>query len=177
MQDERARAPVIRSLKLIEDLSADLRSAQEDSQRLRDEHNRLKGEQGTPTVQPTWAAPDSTDHAAEPERQRPAARVKRRKRASRFMDREQTLRLDRATLPPEAAFKGDEDVSVQAVIIWEPDQDAAILERLRTSTWRTAWTSSARGRSTRRPWRPITPTPSGRWCGCWSALLRPHSGG
>jgi hypothetical protein len=61
IQDERARALIVRLLNLIEDLSADLRAAQEEIQRLRDENNRLKGEQGKPTVKPNAVPPDPTE--------------------------------------------------------------------------------------------------------------------
>src|SRR5262249_29723566 len=47
--DERARALVGRLLNLLEDVMADLRAAQAENQHLRDEINRLKGEQGRPT--------------------------------------------------------------------------------------------------------------------------------
>src|SRR6476661_3811622 len=50
--DERARALIVRLLNLIEDLTADLRTAQDEIQRLRDEINRLKGEQGKPDIKP-----------------------------------------------------------------------------------------------------------------------------
>lgn len=115
--DERARALIVRLLNLIEDLSADLRAAQEEIQRLRDENNRLKGEQGKPTVKPNAPRPDPTDHSSERERRQPTERVKRGKRATITVDREQTLLLDRAILPPDAEFKGYEDVLVQDLII------------------------------------------------------------
>ena len=48
--DDRARALVSRLLNLLEDVMADLRAAQAENQRLRDEIKRLKGEQGMPTI-------------------------------------------------------------------------------------------------------------------------------
>jgi hypothetical protein len=44
IQDESARQLVVQLLNLVEALSADLRDAQAEIQRLRDENNRLKGE-------------------------------------------------------------------------------------------------------------------------------------
>src|SRR5215210_3976606 len=117
IQDERARALLVRLLNLIEDLSADLRAAQEEIQRLRDENNRLKGEQGKPSVKPNTAPPDPTDHSSERERHQPTERVKRAKRATITVDREQTLLLDRAILPADAEFKGYQDVLVQDLVI------------------------------------------------------------
>jgi hypothetical protein len=115
IQDEHARALLVRLLNLIEDLSADLRAAQDENQRLRDEINRLKGEQGKPTVPPN--TPPPSDHSSERERRQPRERVKRGKRATILIDREQLLRVDRSILPPDAEFKGYEDVVVQDVVI------------------------------------------------------------
>lgn len=50
ISDENARQLVRKLLNLIEQLSADLRTTQAENQRLRDENNRLKGEQGTPEI-------------------------------------------------------------------------------------------------------------------------------
>ena len=44
IQDENARQVIVRLLNLVETVSADLREAQAEIQRLRDENNRLKGE-------------------------------------------------------------------------------------------------------------------------------------
>jgi prefoldin subunit 5 len=50
IQDARAQALIVRLLNLLEAVAADLRAAQEEIQRLRDEVNRLKGEQGKPVT-------------------------------------------------------------------------------------------------------------------------------
>src|SRR5689334_14391976 len=116
IQDERAHALIVRLLNLIEDLTADLRAAQEEIQRLRDENNRLKGEQGKPAIKPNTPSPPP-DHSSERERRHPTERVKRGKRASITINREDVARVDRAILPPDAEFKGYEDVVVQDLII------------------------------------------------------------
>jgi hypothetical protein len=116
IQDDRARALIIRLLNLIEELSTDLRALQEENQRLRDEINRLKGEQGKPDVKPSTQPPPS-DHSSERERRQPTERVKRGKRALIAINREDFARLDPAVLPPDAEFKGYEDVVVQDIII------------------------------------------------------------
>ena len=54
---EHTREHVARLLNLIETLGADLRAAQAEIQRLRDEVNRLKGEQGKPSVKPGTKPP------------------------------------------------------------------------------------------------------------------------
>ena len=48
--DDRARALVRQLLNLLEDVRADLRAAQVENQRLRDEINRLEGNTGTPQI-------------------------------------------------------------------------------------------------------------------------------
>jgi hypothetical protein len=116
IQDERARALIVHLLNLIEDQAADLRAAQEELQRLRDEINRLKGEQGKPDIKPN-TKPPATDHSSERERRQPIERVKRGKRATITINREDVARVDPACLPPDAKFQGYEDVVVQDLII------------------------------------------------------------
>ena len=52
IQEAGARELIIRLLNLVEQLSADLREAQQEVQRLRDENARLKGEKGKPKIKP-----------------------------------------------------------------------------------------------------------------------------
>ncbi len=114
ISDEHTRELVVRLLNLIETLAADLRAAQAEIQRLRDEINRLKGEQGKPTIKPN-KPPESTDHSSEKERCKPKEWSKGSKINSIAIDREQVLSVDRAILPPDAAFKGYEEVVVQDI--------------------------------------------------------------
>jgi len=114
--DDRARELVTRLLNLLEDVSADLRAAQAEIQRLRNEINRLKGEQGTPQIRSNTPQPPSQDHSSEQERRKPKAWAKGRKTARIPIDREHVVAVDPARLPPDAVFKGYEDVVVQDVI-------------------------------------------------------------
>jgi len=114
--DERARELVRRLLNLLEDVMADLRAAQAENQRLRDEINRLKGEQGTPQVQSNTPQSPRPDHSSEQERRQPKAWSKGRKTDRIPIDRAQVVPVDPACLPPDAVFKGYEDVVVQDVI-------------------------------------------------------------
>ena len=116
IEDERARALIVRLLNLLETVSSDLRLAQAEIQRLRDENNRLKGEQGKPKIKPD-TPPASPAHSSEVERRRPVQRGKRSKRDTLSIDREQTLRVDPTLLPPDAEFKGYDEVVVQDLII------------------------------------------------------------
>jgi len=114
--EERARELVQRLLNVLEEVMADLRAAQVENQRLRDEINRLKGEQGTPAIKPNTPPPPPKDHSSEQERRRPKPWSKGRKTEHLPMDREQMLAVDPDRLPPDAVFKGYEDVVVQDVI-------------------------------------------------------------
>jgi hypothetical protein len=114
--DERARALVKRLLNVLEDVRADLRASQAENQRLRDEINRLKGEQGRPTIKPNTPPPPSQNHSSEQERRKAKAWSKGRKTARIPIDREQVLPVDADRLPPDAQFKGYEEVVVQDVL-------------------------------------------------------------
>ena len=114
--DDRARELVRQLLNLLEDVTADLRAAQAEIQRLRDELNRLKGEQGQPTIKANTPPPPPKDHSSEQERRTPKVWAKGRKTDRIPIDREQVVQVDPARLPPDAVFKGYEDVVVQDVI-------------------------------------------------------------
>jgi len=116
IQDENARQLIVRLLNLIEALSADNRDAQAEIQRLRDENNRLKGEQGKPQIKANTPKPPRVDYSSEKERRKPRPYQKRAKKAKLEIHREQTLAVDKASLPPDAEFKGYEDVVVQDAI-------------------------------------------------------------
>ena len=114
--DEPARELVRRLLNLLEDVRADLRVAQAEIQRLRNEINRLKGEQGQPTIKPNTPQPPSKDLSSEQERRTPKAWSKGRKTDRIPIDREHVVAVDPTGLPPDAVFKGYEDVVVQDVL-------------------------------------------------------------
>lgn len=116
IQDENARQLVVQLLNLVEALSADLRDAQAEIQRLRDENNRLKGEQGKPQIKGNTVKPARVDYSSEQERRQCKPRQKRVKKATLEIHREQTLEVDKASLPSDAKFKGYEDVVVQDVV-------------------------------------------------------------
>ena len=116
IQDENARELIIRLMNLIEAVSADLRKAQIEIQRLRDENNRLKGEQGKPNIKGNKPKPPPSNYSSEQERRKPKARQKRAKKATVKIHREQTLEVDKGILPKDAEFKGHEDVVVQDVV-------------------------------------------------------------
>jgi len=87
-----------------------------ENQRLRDEVNRLKGEQGAPTIVPSKRV--AADHASERERraERPA-RPRVDKRALLHLDRIEEQEVAPALLPPDAERKGYVAFVVQDVAL------------------------------------------------------------
>src|SRR6516165_2895618 len=113
--DERAHELVQQLLNVLEEVMAALRAAQAENQRLRDEINRLKGEQGVPAIKPNTPKPPPKNHSSEQERRQPKTWAKARKTDRIAIDREQVVQVDPTHLPPDAVFKGYEDVVVQDV--------------------------------------------------------------
>lgn len=117
IQDENARELVGQLMNLVEKLSADLRDAQVENQRLRDENNRLKGEQGKPKIKGNTSKPPPTNHSSEAERHQSRQRHKRSKKAEIQIDREQVVEVDPTVLPKDAKLKGYENVVVQDILL------------------------------------------------------------
>jgi len=117
IKDENARELIRQLLNLVEKLSADLRDAQVENQRLRDEINRLKGEQGKPRIKGNTPKPPPTDHSSENERHQSRQRHKKSKKVEIQIDREQVVEVDPTVLPKDAKFKGYEDVVVQDILL------------------------------------------------------------
>lgn len=110
-----ARECILRLLNLVEEVVAENRALRAELQQLRDENNRLKGEQGQPSIKPGRKPPPgaSADHSSERERHKPKAHTKSGKVDQITIDREEVLTVDRTRLPPDAEFKGCEPVVVQ----------------------------------------------------------------
>jgi len=117
IQDENARELIRQLLNLVEKLSADLRDSQVENQRLRDEVNRLKGEQGKPKTKGNTPKPPLTDHSSENERHKSRQRHKKSKNAKIQIDREQVVDVDPSVLPKDAKFKEYKDVVVQDILL------------------------------------------------------------
>ena len=118
IQDERARQCIHLLLNLVESLTADLRKAQAEILYLREQLRGRKGGGGKPD-RPRGASPAAA-RSSEKERAEPSETEKRTKRSKLDrirIEREEVLRLDRASLPADAEFKGYQDVVVQELRI------------------------------------------------------------
>lgn len=113
--DEKTRELVKRLLNWIEQLSSRLREAQTENQRLRDEVNRLKGEQGKPKIKGNVETPK--DHSSEKERHKARKRQAKKKKVSIMVDRQEVVRVDPAILAGDAIFKGYEENVVQDILL------------------------------------------------------------
>lgn len=119
--DEATRHAVVRLLNLVEQLYAEVLALREENQRLKDEINRLKGEQGKPPFPQSRAAapprPATSDHSSEQERRQPKPWQKGTKRHRIVIDRVEPLPLDPAQLPADAQFKGYAPFLVQDLVL------------------------------------------------------------
>lgn len=116
---EQARECIVRLFNLVEEVIAENRALRAENQQLRDEINRLKGEQGKPPIKPNRKPEQAipADHSSERERHRPKAWKKGSKVERIQINREEVVRVDPVLLPLDAEFKGYEPVVVQDVRI------------------------------------------------------------
>lgn len=118
IQDPEVRQLVLALANLLEQALADIDALRAENQRLKDEINRLKGEQGRPSVKPNKPpVQNTTDHSSEQHRKKLGRAPKRHKNDTLVLDRTETLDLDREALPPDAEFKGYEEVLVQNLVL------------------------------------------------------------
>ncbi len=115
VEDEQLRPILVILLNHVEQLESKVKAQETEIQRLRDELNRLKGEQGKPDVKPNRRVRPQKNHSSERERQTPQPHQKRSKNNQLKIDREQILIVPSEQLPPDAQFKGYEEVIVQDI--------------------------------------------------------------
>ncbi len=116
--DPEARRILGLLLNVIETQASALAALRAENQRLRDENNRLTGEQGVPTIRPSKRA--GADHASERERRagrRARGGTRPDKRALIRIDRIDTREVDPALLPPDAERKEYAEFVVQDVAL------------------------------------------------------------
>jgi len=114
IEDETVRQVVIWLMNQVERLSGQLQAKDAIIQQLRDEINRLKGEQGKPKIR---GKSQASDLSSEEERRESKPRSQQGKRDRIKIDREAVLSVDRSQLPEDAVFKGYQEVVIQDIII------------------------------------------------------------
>ena len=107
---------LLRLANKLEELAAQVAALKEENQRQRDEIARLKGEQGKPDIKANTPKGPVENYSSERERRTPKAWSKGSKTAHIEIHRQVVLEIDRASLPPDARFKGHEGVTVQDLI-------------------------------------------------------------
>jgi hypothetical protein len=110
IEDEGLRQIFVGLMNLVENLQAKLAEKDEEIQQLRNEINRLKGEQGKPKMRANKPSPDLS---SEEQRRESKPHHKSSKQAQIQIDRVEVLTVDQEHLPADALFKGYVDVMVQ----------------------------------------------------------------
>jgi hypothetical protein len=115
----------------VETLHEQTRTQAAEIQRLRDEIARLKGEQGKPDIKPSRPPDEQHDRSSEAERKPPRTpRGKRARNQNLCVTREEVVRVDPATLPEDAQFKGYQPVIVQDVLLSTRSDQGQVLCRV-----------------------------------------------
>jgi len=100
-------------LNIVETLNQEILELKRQNQELRDEINRLKGEQGKPKIKPSKKNP--SQYSSEKEREKPKKRNKRSKNDRIKTHDRQICHVDKSLLPKDAQFKGYDRVVVQDI--------------------------------------------------------------
>ena len=112
--DTALRHMVFDLMNQVETLHTRVQAQAEEIQRLRDENNRLKGEQAKPVIRPNTP---TGNISSETERHEPTLRHKSAKIPRLTVSREEILKVDAQLLPDDAVFKGYQDVIVQDIVL------------------------------------------------------------
>ena len=115
--DEQMRQTVELLLNLIEQLNSKVIELEAETQKLRDENNRLKGEQGKPDIKANKKKRLNNNYSSEKERKTSKNHRKSGKKTEITIDREEIVEYPPEKLPEDAEFKGYEEVIVQDLVL------------------------------------------------------------
>ena len=115
--DEKMRQTVELLLNLIEQLNSKVIELEAETQKLRDENNRLKGEQGKPDIKANQKKGLKKNYSSEKERKTSQNHRKSHKKTQIKIDRSEIVEYPAAQLPEDAEFKGYEEVIVQDIVL------------------------------------------------------------
>lgn len=135
---EGAQQAIVLMLNLVEEVKQENNQLRKTIQQLRDEINRLKGEQGKPNIKASKKKGNQDDYSSEKERRKRKKWKKRRKLDKVKIDREQVLYVDPSELAADAVFKGYETVVVQELKI-ETDNVRFLKEKYYSPSEQKTW--------------------------------------
>ena len=106
-------------LQLVECLNQENENLKAENQKLRDEVNLLKGEQGKPNVRGNKKE-DQGDVSSEAERKQREEKEERKPKTKKDkikIDRTEVCKVDQSELPDDAEFRGYESIVVQEILV------------------------------------------------------------
>ena len=115
--DNKTKETILSLLNIIEAQAKQINELKTQLQQLRDEINRLKGEQGKPDIKPNKKNKQHNDVSSEKERKKNKPWKKRKKNQNIKIDDTRKCYVDQEKLPDDAQFKGYNDVIVQGLKI------------------------------------------------------------
>jgi hypothetical protein len=102
---------------LVELLLEENTALRKENQGLKNEVNRLKGEQGKPDIRKQTKTDNNADHSSEDDRKKRRGKISRKpkmkKKDTVKIDRQETCKVDKDSLPKDSAFKGYETRVIQ----------------------------------------------------------------
>ncbi len=115
--DSKTKETILSLLNIIERQAKGINELRTQLQELRDEINRLKGEQGKPDIKPNKKNKEHNDVSSEQERNQKKPRKKRKKNQNIKINDTKICCIDKDKLPDDAQCKGYKTVVVQGLKI------------------------------------------------------------
>lgn len=133
-----AQQAIVLLLNLVEELKQENVGLRAEVQQLRDEINRLKGEQGKPNIKPGRKGKPTGNISSEQERHQAKPHRKGSKLNKIEVNREKKLLIDHRQLPADAQFKGYEPVVIQDIQL-QPDNVRFLKEKFYSPSQRKSY--------------------------------------